>query len=218
MSSPANFRLIAAMPRSGSTLLLRQFNSCSDTLLMGESDFSLIHLLNFWNTAAESLMYDNTHYQGDWDDLIEKGFFPSWYNTFDKDVLRDQLYELMQKWLNPCGNKFWGCKQVLFGDNNNPLFLFDNLVKVLPGTKVTVLTRDIKSVEESCKKKFRGIIPQYIYDQREFLLSCKGSRPYITHLEYEDLTDQDTMERYFIDQGIQTDSDKLAATIAKKIQ
>ena len=218
MGETNNFRLIAAMPRSGSTLLLRQFNSCPDTLLMGESSRALIDLLNFARNSTTSRFYTKPDHRGDWDEIEARGRFPAWYNTFDEEEMRDQIVRLMQTWLNPLGNRYWGCKQITFGRGHDLMATLDALVEILPGAKVTILTRDIEAVEKSCESKFKRI-PAYIYEQRKALLKSRDEkRSYLSHLEYGDLTNQDTMERYFKDQGIQTDSDKLAATIAKKVR
>ncbi len=218
MGETNNFRLIAAMPRSGSTLLLRQFNSCPDTLLMGESSRALIDLLNFARNSTTSRPLTKPYHRGDWDELEARGRFLAWYNTFDEEEIRDQIVRLMQTWLNPLGNKYWGCKQITFGIDHDLMATLDALVGILPGAKVTILTRDIEAVEKSCESNWH-MIPSYIYEQHKALLKSRDEkRSYLSHLEYTDLTNQDTMEKYFRDQGLQTDSDKLAATIAKKVR
>lgn len=134
--------LICATGRSGSTTLQRILNTIPYTNIKGENDNSILHLLEFYKSIKCNLIINKPY-----SEFIKNNVKPCWYNHFDKDIIINEIKNLIIKFLN-CDNnyKIVGFKEIRYNKYN--IHLLNEFKELFPNTKIIF---HIRNPEEQCK-------------------------------------------------------------------
>lgn len=194
-----------ALPRSGSTLLIRLLNRCKNSANQpisynGECDAisDFIH------------MFQKVESQDDWGvkskkELEEDKEFLSHYHAQKTDLALAYLRDFWRNYCEGEANHSWGWKMVNYGIfPHNFSWLNNQIIKVWPDVKFIILLRDKESVLKSMKTtdfdwdlghnmtNQKRIVRQNISYQN--LLNEHSSRCFL--LKYEDILNYETFSKF----------------------
>jgi len=171
------FVVIAAMPRSGSTLLMRAINRFPKTNIFGENFYAIRHLHEFFRSIEKILSWPSRGYKvpttrQDYEQ--ERSHAMAWYNEFDIGVIKSTLKEFLFRIFDPTDqHQIIGFKEIRFGlvtndDVQHDLFnivSFDkfekqlNFLKLVFGNNlklILLIRKDIEGIKSSKWNCFKG--------------------------------------------------------------
>lgn len=143
MNENVNFLILCCTARSGSTTLLRILNTIPRVNICGENDNAIINLLQCYNSLKTSINYRKSYDKSSsLNDFIDNKLCPAWYNTFDYNMVVNEVKSLIIKILKKNDeDNLLGFKEIRFYNNLHILELF---IELFPNTKFIVnVRRDI---------------------------------------------------------------------------
>ncbi len=131
--------ILICQGRSGSTTLMRILNLNEGCNICGENWNMVGNILD----AYESLK--KTVKQPGFTSEYNNSSYPSWYNVFDFEEMRESIRQLIIKMYKGNSHKIWGFKEIRFGlDASYEEFetQLDNFKDLFPDTKFLFLYRE----------------------------------------------------------------------------
>lgn len=130
--------LLICQGRSGSTTLMRLLNSIDGVNISGENMDMIGSLMEFYQRAKLTVK------QSGYTKNYEEDVYPSWYNTFDLEDVREELRRMIVRLYR--GNEFrvWGFKKIRTGLSGREHFYttLDNFRELFGSAKFLFLYRE----------------------------------------------------------------------------
>ncbi len=156
--NPESPLFMYGMARSGTTLLQRILNAHSDITIWGENRDIMHHLTKIYYTLYEE--QNLTLKKKPLNNLKEAtaqlknpSVWQAWTNWFGDDHIKRSCRTFIESLFNPLKKKYWGYKEVRFGDRDRKTFEF--LISLYPQAKFVFLVRNPKAVIESYRRSFK---------------------------------------------------------------
>ena len=141
--------LLCCTGRSGSTTLLRLINTIPNSNICGENGGCINHLMNFYRSIKKT----NTFVIGKknpipYSKYISSGIKPCWYNSYNYDVVIDNLKKLIINLFKKDPSvTLWGFKEIRYFDT---IDLIEDFKELFPNTKIIVhIKKDIEKQSQS---------------------------------------------------------------------
>jgi hypothetical protein len=130
------FILICATGRSGSTTLQRLVHTIPNSNICGENYGAINDLLKFYNNIKKSCedFIPGNYSPYDYNKLIEQNIKPAWYNSFNFNIIKNQLQQLIISMFK-INNE---TKVIGFKELRWDLELLNTFLELFPNTKVLV--------------------------------------------------------------------------------
>ena len=144
---PDKIILVCAVARSGSTTLQLLLNTIPNSNICGENNGAISHLLEFYKQIKYTKHMVNTEFiefnENDKQDItkiFEKRMKPAWFNTFDIEIIKDNIREIIVSMFKKNESiTTWGFKEIRY---EGKLELLKEFRELFPQVKVILNIRE----------------------------------------------------------------------------
>jgi len=184
--------------RSGTTLVQRLLNACSDTVLLGEHSGFLIGLTQTWEKIQITKKWGYFDLEGNWPPNWET--WQPWLTPWDETKFREKLTAFIKDLF--CHARCWGFKEIRYGSYDDGKVI-PFLHELYPEARFLFIIRHPLDTMASVKFRFhegkflegalRNRCLAWIQQYRQFS-DCVEALDYQTYFfRYEDLIDRNSL-------------------------
>lgn len=139
--------LVCAVARSGSTTLQLLLNTIPNSNICGENSGAITHLLEFYKQLKYTQQMVNSEFKEfsaegkkDISKIFEKRMKPAWFNTFDIEIIKNNIRETIVSMFKKNDNiNVWGFKEIRY---EGKLELLKEFRELFPQVKVILNIRE----------------------------------------------------------------------------
>ena len=198
------FVLICATGRSGSTTLQQIINTIPNSNICGENGGAINNLLEFYKNIKKTFKMScnrKTKRCNSYEYYVKNKIKPSWYNTFNFNVIRNNIrYTIIQMLASDNTNKVIGFKEIRYEDNK--INLIKEFKELFPNTKVIIhyrsnIDEQLKSTNKSQYKTKKIGYNFFENCNKELSKFASDNKNYCYESIFEDLFDKNKVKNIF---------------------
>lgn len=192
--------LLCCTGRSGSTTLQRILNTIENSNICGENYGAINSLLLYYKKLKQTtfIQVPGRKNPVSYQDLVDYGVKPAWYNSYNLDELQRQIKEMIiSMFKKSIETNVWGFKEIRYENNN--IELIQEFKELFPQTRVIIQIREDvnKQSQSSWFKKDPNAKKYLIKTNNEFYKFYEKHKDYCYFTSFEKMFDMKNMENIF---------------------